>query len=563
MQSKQAAPKSVAVYSPDLQGFYFGEMIGQLQQLCKMKRYRFALICTRSFGKYCSMLGIERFDIVILLRNAVHPDLVAEMQERGSAVVSIGFDYFPLNVPVVTCDNAYGVELAFDHLLKAGHQRLAFIGDISIFDIRKRFEAYSELHERHQMALQEDDVFLTDNPLVSGGFAAAKRFIDSGCDATGILCGAGLTAIGFEERLTELDAELLASLDLVAFDATSLMPVCAPNCVLVDQNLFLLTHKALGIGEKIFNNETVERHETVQPKLIDPGAELYDSDQAFLATSTELPELHDANYMKSVISHFYEWVREIAKSKFEDIIMLHSLFPRYVHSVLLTRLLENPDHGEVSKVLRHINLDGSETFNREDKKSLARAISYPKALGRFHPASFDSEIHIPICNKGRSWGVLSVFGQYTSDNQPASLIALSGFLCLVADYFQLEIAKANSTTQFVEAQNAHTEGEYGVVTWNLDDQSCHWSEAALAMLGYVTALEQQVYQHMDILDRIHEEDEPYLQQLVQRVTEEHVQTTLRLRQKDRAYQAYYIQCRAEGRNGFLTLHLYKSLSEDE
>ena len=61
---------------------------------------------------------------------------------------------------MVCSDNRQGVKLAFEHLVAQGHSRIAFIGDLTQYDLRKRYEAYCEEHGRHHLPLDEELSFL-------------------------------------------------------------------------------------------------------------------------------------------------------------------------------------------------------------------------------------------------------------------------------------------------------------------------------------------------------------------------------------------------------------------
>ena len=147
--------KTIGVYTPYLQGFYFGELVSQLQQYSFLKGYNFTVIKTGSFGSFKSTVHSAHIDYAVILRNAVHNDLAQHLLNEGKSVVSIAYDYFPLAIPMVTSDNELGTELAFNHLIQKGHRELAFVGDLSQYDIRKRYEAFCDQCEINQFELND------------------------------------------------------------------------------------------------------------------------------------------------------------------------------------------------------------------------------------------------------------------------------------------------------------------------------------------------------------------------------------------------------------------------
>jgi Transcriptional regulators len=552
----------VAVYTPEAQGFYFGELIGQLQQLCLVKGYGFSLVNTNGYGKHQSSLGIDRNDISIILRNAVHPSLVKAMRKAGKTVVSVGFDYFPLDVPVVSADNAYGIELAFNHLIKNGHRKLAYIGDISQFDLRKRYEAFCDQHEINSLELSENQIYVIDDTLFEGGYAAAREFITRNCGSTGVICGAGLTAVGFYTQLQAQSTTHLQPLEIVAFDALSVFHFTTEDISVIDQNLILLAHKAMETGEKIIKNKDYERHELVLPKLMSASDELYKSGDAFLATSPELSELYNPNYVKTLMTHFYEWPQAIAKSRLDNIMMLEPLFPRLVKEVVLARITHSKHTGIVAKVIRHITHDGVDKTPKGSQNGLCRCEDYPCDFNNFHVANFTTAIHQPIWVNRRLWGVLSIFGyNNTGSTQASSLTALSGYLGLIARFLEHELTPTSQSSENAAARpedNPAGETETGSIHWHITEATLQWDPLAMRLLGYDSELEKHVYQHMELADRIHPDDESQLKKLMKSAENEEASATLRLLHKNKSYPVFDITCHRGEKLEECTFHLSPS-----
>lgn len=250
--------KTVGVYTPFLQGFYFGELISQLQQYCFIKGYDFTVIKTDSLGAFSSSLHSDHIDFVIILRNAIHNDLAKSLLEKGKRIISIAYDYFPLSIPMIRSDNELGIELAFNHLLKNGHRNIAFVGDLSQYDIRKRYEAFCDQHEINNIELKDNNIFVVQDTLFSGGYQAAQQFIGRNCTATGIICGASLTSIGFAQQMNNLSNNNKTH-EIIGFDAISLIPVTQPGLAMVDQNLHLIAYKALTTLEAMEQGEDFEQ----------------------------------------------------------------------------------------------------------------------------------------------------------------------------------------------------------------------------------------------------------------------------------------------------------------
>jgi len=547
----------VGVFAPYLQGFYYGELISQIQQLCMVKGYRFSLMSTGGLGEYQMPIGINHLDVAIILRNAVHPALVKRMLDMEISVVSISFDYFPLSVPVVESDNEFGVELAFNHLIKKGHQKIAFVGDISQYDLRKRYEAFCDQYEINAMSLDDRYVFIVKNAQFSGGYEAVNEYIRRDCDATGVICAAGLTGIGFAQKLMKTDLELYNSVEVVAFDAISLFPVLVPDISIIDQNTYLMANKALEVGEKQRAEILADRHHYIQPKLLDASSDRQDAEQAFLATSVELSELHNANYMKSITNCFSEWTKNIGESRLSDIMMLAPLFPRHIHEVLFSRITSAATGDYVARLSKHLSYEGSHQI---DENIIWDIEHYPQSFGRFRVERYTSSIHIPIIIRNTVWGILSVYGENKHSDECSSMASVCGFLHLVVDYLKLEIfSKIDIPKQAPrQKQTEIAEQEVGEIRWDVSQSLTVWDSNALAMLGYTSSLEQNVYKYMELADRVHVDSEEALKEIVEKAADAELQTTLKLRCKSKAYELFYIHCHQKVDTDELILKLYQS-----
>ncbi|WP_370979865.1 substrate-binding domain-containing protein [Agaribacterium sp. ZY112] len=531
--------KTIGVYTPHLQGFFFGELVSQLQQYSLIKGYRFTVIKTDGFANYHSALHTEHIDYVVILRNAVHPDFAKYLLDEGKQVVSIAYDYFPLNIPVVSSDNALGVEQAFNYLLQKGHRKMAFVGDLSQYDVRNRYEAFCDQHGINDFELDENHIFSVPNTLVSGGASAAEAFIAKRCDATGVICASSLTSIGFRRQLKHLHP-CPDDIDVAGFEAISLVPIAHPEIAMVDLNLHLFAYSALGVLERLNQGSTVEHHHLIEPKLISPCSEFMQADQAFLATSTELAELHNANYMKSVLSNLDEWPKEIVKSELDDLMMLAPMFEKQMQLACLGRFTLNQEGGGFVKVSKVMTSFAVRSVDEGDASMKSKVEAYPPYNVFGNNEECDTCVHIPIMLKSRLWQVLSVYGCSKLGEGSSSFSAFCNYMEAIASQLAMCscIEHKNETHEKAEPVDDRPVGH---ITWQLDSNESQWDTNALAMLGLCSALEQSVYQNMDLTDRIHADDDAVLRAAIVAVKDEAFDLRVRLMHKNKSYVPLQIQ----------------------
>jgi DNA-binding LacI/PurR family transcriptional regulator/PAS domain-containing protein len=534
--------KTIGVYAPYLQGFFFGELISQIQQYCLLKNYSFTVIKTGGFGEFKSTLHSRHIDYVIILRNAIHIDLAQTLMTRGKTLVSIAYDYFPLNIPVITSDNDLGMELAFNHLMKMGHREIAFVGDLSQYDIRKRYEAFCDQYEINGFELKDTNVFAINDTLFSGGYQAAREFVVRNCQAKGVICGASLTSIGFAQQLKCLTGEIKGP-DIVGFDAISLIPITEADMAMIDQNLHLMAYKAINILEQQDNGDIDQHHHFVEPKLITPATDFMQSRDAFLATSTEMLELHNANYMKSVISNLEEWPKNIADNNLDTLMTLKPLFEKYMQKAYYGRAAISRDGREFIKILKTFTITQVIETSRDDTSSLSESEIYPNETTKALEEKLDFSVHIPIFHNLQLWSVLSIFGSTAISKQLSSLSGFFAYLDNITNHLRLKIQSIPTANIAEEKSNAHSRYSEisGKIKWQPTNHEAEWDKNALRAIGLTSELEINIYKNMDLPDRIHPDDDNQLRSCLLSAAETPFIIEIRLKHKNKNYVPFQLE----------------------
>ena len=518
--ARPPGPLTIGVYTPFLQGFYIGELVNQIRQLCFVKGYRLVVIRTGGYGKFQSALQLEQIDCAIFIRNAVSTEFVESLLNSGKPCVAIAYDYFPLTVPVVSSDNQFGISLAMDHLLKAGHNKIAFVGDLSQYDLRKRYEYYCEAHDQYQLPLNEHYLFAVNDTQFSSGRQAAQQFIDSNCDATGIIFGAGLIGIGFLQYIRQARLDLSVRLHAVCFDALPLIPVFTPELASIDQNLNLIAYRAINVLENQLTHKDTPHGILIEPKLtrMNQGGEI--RADAFIATCVDLPEFHNANYVKGLLANMHEWPREIAASGLDQIMSIAPLFERFMGLTFLSRHFIDNNQKAWIKQIKAFLAEGVSKTDLSDSSSLCREEKFPPAsMRQLVHAKYDFQLHVPIQLNGKIWGFLSTVGHTAAPTPAASFFAFGGYIEAIVRLFEqdLEIKVLQKKVADAKAPSAGHEiapDREALITWNFDEGLTVWSEKALQKLGFQSSMELNIYSNMDLTDRIHKDDLPHVRDLV-------------------------------------------------
>jgi DNA-binding LacI/PurR family transcriptional regulator len=499
----------ILVYTPYLQGLYIGELVNQIRQLCFIKGHRFVVIRTGDYGRFNEHIHLNNISAVIIIRNAISTDLAEYILTQEIACVSIAYDYFPLSMPMVTSDNAHGINLAFDHLQALGHRRIAFVGDLSHYDIRKRYEFYCERHEIDAIELHENYLINTQDTLVCSGASAANAFIQDHCDATAVIFGAGLTAIGFIQRMRLHAQDQPSKLDYICFDAIPLIPVFAPEVTTVNQNIHLLAYRAFNTIEHQLQHQPFQRHLMVAPQITRLGTPPNESVDAFITTCVDFQELNNANYVKSLLCNFFDWPREIINSQLDQLMSISLLFQKFMGRAILSRYYVDAKDISWLKIIKVYAPGDTQICELSDAESLCKATHFPPKGFASMCDQYGSCMHMPITVNGKIWGWLSLLGDPSCPTPASSYFGFSGYIESIVKMYeqQLEIAQLKKRLQslndtHIDTATSDVENN-ATIEWIAEGNQTSWSDAALAKLGFNSAIEINIFRNMEITDRIH------------------------------------------------------------
>lgn len=509
----RAAPTiTIGVISPYLQGDYMGEIINQIRHACELKHYRFTAIRTDGFGEYSLAIGMESLDGVIVIRNAANPKLIEKIQNRGIPVVAIAHDYFPLDVPVVSCDNAEGANLAFDYLVEKGHRNMVFVGDITQYDLRKRYEQFCERLKQHKLPCGTEQLICAPDSIFSGGLAAGVEYLQQMSRCTGVFCGAGHTAMGFIKKLQESGVQFPGELDVITFDSIRLMNLLTPQLTYIDQNLDVLADRCITTLEGMIHGATMPTKAiSIAPTLCLPNPEAIRP-----ATTPGMEVLSNADYTGSLLNNSFEMTRDIVESRLDKIMGVAPLFSQFMSFGVLSCVVYDKHRRPHLHTHKIFEREETTVVSGNDQANTCAPEHFPPpAIRERLSGDYDTCVHFPVhCNK-TLWGVLSLFGSRNRAHFSSSFASFSHFVDNVTYGYSmtLEISDLREELKQSEAVAPHITRSTArnptlpSFEWDLEKGSVIWSDIALELLGFTTELEKNIYRHMEIFDRVHPDDE--------------------------------------------------------
>jgi LacI family transcriptional regulator len=176
----------------------------------------------------------RRVDGLIVVPSGTDHSYLRADRDAGVAMVFVDRPPAFIDADSVLSDNAGGAFAAIEHLIAAGHRRIAFLGDQSrIFTATERLRGYRDALGRHGIAYDDALVRmeLHDSAAASEATAALLRLDDP---PTALFTAQNLITIGAVARLRALDRH--HDVALVGFDDLTLADAVEPGLTVIAQD---------------------------------------------------------------------------------------------------------------------------------------------------------------------------------------------------------------------------------------------------------------------------------------------------------------------------------------
>lgn len=178
-----------------------------------------------------------------------HQYLIEEGRNDFRPAVSASFGGYlqlPRHITMVEFDLWKGAETAIGYLRKHGHRKIAMVSPHPRTDPDARihywaaemYKVFGSRIDEYFLAVSDQDraavprgsliaggeglTALTAEDFFENGYLAARRFLDSGCDATAVICFNEEMAVGFIKGLRALGVRVPEDLSVIAYDGTYL-----------------------------------------------------------------------------------------------------------------------------------------------------------------------------------------------------------------------------------------------------------------------------------------------------------------------------------------------------
>lgn len=203
-------------------------------------------------------LALERADAFVVSLRSVPIGFLEDIRCAGHPVVELSDVPVGFECPVVLPDNGSGARQAVLHLIRHGHSRIGFVGDLRAQDVQERYETYKQVLDEHGLP---EFFFPAPGLTFDAGLVSGEAMAQAGFPCTAVFASCDHNAMGVMDAARRAGLRLPHDLAVVGFDDM-------PGPGLVDLPLTTVCQDFAGMGAeavRLLTEELLGRH-------VEPGA---------------------------------------------------------------------------------------------------------------------------------------------------------------------------------------------------------------------------------------------------------------------------------------------------
>jgi LacI family transcriptional regulator len=187
----------------------------------------------------------RRVDGLIVMPGVGNQAYLERARRRGIPVVFVDRPGRDMDADTVLSDNDGGTRTAVEHLGRAGHRRIAFLGDqLELYTAASRLDGYRAGLRALAGAVPGDNV-RTGLHTSDRARQAAADLLTRGDPPTALVCGNNLICIGALHALQDLGARERVA--IVGFDDVELADLLAPGVTVIAQDVAQIGRRAVDL----------------------------------------------------------------------------------------------------------------------------------------------------------------------------------------------------------------------------------------------------------------------------------------------------------------------------
>jgi LacI family transcriptional regulator len=211
------------------------------------------------------MLQEHRFDGLIVSPVTVADRALIDLRREGRPFVQIDRSVKGADIPCVRTDHAAGSAMAVEHLLKRGHERIAFVvGPLSVQTYQYRLDGFRRAAAKLG---RRASVTVLENPTTADARAAVKALLEGPERPSAIYTGNIFLTFGALRAVREAGMSIPKDLELVGFDDIEEADLLALPVTTVWQDVEAIGRESFRALMQVMAGEKAPREILIPPKL--------------------------------------------------------------------------------------------------------------------------------------------------------------------------------------------------------------------------------------------------------------------------------------------------------
>lgn len=268
--------RTVAVLTVDIRVPHYARTAYTIEREFSRRSYEVILCNTggdrEATLKYLRAVTEKQVDGIVLVGsvfNQIGKDPEIEALLRTAPVVLANGKLDLSNAFSVLVDDAYGVQLAVEHLVGRGKRKLIYIKDMDTASAHAKADGFSLAMKR--CALDASGRVLETDDSLEGGIRAVEQLLASGIPCDGIVCGEDLTAVGVVKGLQRAGLRVPEDVAVTGFNNSIYARLCEPELTGVDNKPEQVALLCVQLLESLLNGGDSYSSVTIQPEIV-PGS---------------------------------------------------------------------------------------------------------------------------------------------------------------------------------------------------------------------------------------------------------------------------------------------------
>lgn len=259
--------RTVAVLTVDIRVPHYARTAHAMEQEFGRRGYE-VILCNTSGDReaalrYLRAVTEKQVDGIILVGsvfNEIGRDPEFEALLKTIPVVLANGKLDISNAHSVLVEDAYGVQLAVEHLLSQGRRNLVYVKDRDTASAREKAEGFLHSAGSCGRIMETEDT-------LEAGIRAAGRILEDGRPVDGIVCGEDLTAAGIVKGLTRAGIRVPEDVAVTGFNHSIYAQLCEPELATVDNKPEQVALASVRLLEALISGEACESV-LIRPELV-------------------------------------------------------------------------------------------------------------------------------------------------------------------------------------------------------------------------------------------------------------------------------------------------------